>query len=102
MAEHPLQDKVVAVVGASGALGGLIARGAAERGAHLVLVGRDEARLKEAGIEATVTGREKHIFSIYKKMVEKHLSFSEVLDIYGFRVIVKDCLLYTSPSPRDS
>ncbi len=47
-------------------------------------------RLGSAGIEATVTGREKHIFSIYKKMAEKHLSFSQVLDIYGFRVTVRD------------
>ncbi len=47
-----------------------------------------KARLADAGIQAQVTGREKHIFSIYKKMVEKHLSFSEVLDIYGFRVVV--------------
>jgi GTP pyrophosphokinase len=47
-------------------------------------------RLAEARIEATVTGREKHIFSIYKKMIEKRLSFTEVLDIYGFRVIVND------------
>jgi GTP diphosphokinase / guanosine-3',5'-bis(diphosphate) 3'-diphosphatase len=47
-------------------------------------------RLPAAGIEAVVTGREKHIYGIYKKMLEKHLSFSQVLDIYGFRVIVKD------------
>lgn len=47
-------------------------------------------KLKEAGLDAEVTGREKHLYSIYMKMVEKHLSFSEVLDIYGFRVIVKD------------
>ncbi len=47
-------------------------------------------RLAKGGIEATVTGREKHIFSIYKKMAEKHLSFSQVLDIYGFRVTVRD------------
>jgi GTP diphosphokinase / guanosine-3',5'-bis(diphosphate) 3'-diphosphatase len=47
-------------------------------------------RLPEAGIEAQVTGREKHIYSIYKKMHEKKLSFSQVLDIYGFRVVVKD------------
>src|SRR5262245_27199369 len=47
-------------------------------------------RLAEAGIEATVSGREKHIYSIYKKMIEKQLSFTEVLDIYGFRVIVSD------------
>ena len=47
-------------------------------------------RLPEAGIEAEVTGREKHVYSIYKKMLEKNLSFSQVLDIYGFRVVVKD------------
>ena len=37
-----------------------------------------------------MTGREKHIYSIYRKMIEKHLSFSEVHDIYGFRVVVTD------------
>ncbi len=47
-------------------------------------------RLKEFGVEATVTGREKYLSSIYKKMLEKRISFSEVLDIYGFRIIVKD------------
>ncbi|SDY28536.1 bifunctional (p)ppGpp synthetase/guanosine-3',5'-bis(diphosphate) 3'-pyrophosphohydrolase [Nitrosomonas sp. Nm33] len=47
-------------------------------------------RLKDAGVDAIVTGREKHLYSIYKKMLEKHLSFSEVLDIYGFRVLVRD------------
>ena len=48
------------------------------------------ARLPEANIEAQVSGREKHLYSVYRKMTEKHLSFSQVLDIYGFRVIVKD------------
>ncbi len=47
-------------------------------------------RLQEAGIEAQATGREKHLYSIYKKMLEKSLSFSEVLDVYGFRITVKD------------
>ncbi len=47
-------------------------------------------RLEAAGLDAEVTGREKQLYSIYKKMAEKHLTFSEVLDIYGFRVIVKD------------
>ena len=46
--------------------------------------------LPEAGIEAEVMGREKHLYSIYRKMRQKHLSFSQVLDIYGFRVIVND------------
>ncbi len=48
------------------------------------------AKLHEAGLDAKVSGREKHLYSIYHKMVEKHLTFSEVLDIYGFRVVVKD------------
>ena len=49
-----------------------------------------EQRLPECGIEAQVQGREKNLYSIYRKMREKHLSFSQVLDIYGFRIIVKD------------
>lgn len=46
--------------------------------------------LHEAGIDTKVNGREKQLYSIYKKMVEKHLTFSEIFDIYGFRVVVKD------------
>jgi GTP pyrophosphokinase len=44
--------------------------------------------LPAAGIEAEVSGREKSLYSIYTKMSEQKKSFSEVLDIYGFRVIV--------------
>jgi GTP pyrophosphokinase len=47
-------------------------------------------RLAEANIDAIVTGREKNLYSIYKKMQDKNLSFSKVQDIYAFRVIVKD------------
>jgi len=47
-------------------------------------------RLAEHHIEAEVTGREKNIYSIYKKMQSKSLAFAEVLDIYGFRVLVND------------
>jgi len=47
-------------------------------------------RLAEMGIEAEVSGREKHLYSIYRKMMEKTHSFSQVFDIYGFRVVVKD------------
>ena len=47
-------------------------------------------RLADSGIEAMVHGREKHVYSTYRKMIEKHLSFSEVHDIFGCRVIVKD------------
>ena len=45
--------------------------------------------LKKAGIPSvTLTSREKHLYSIYKKMLDKHLSFSEIMDVYGFRIIV--------------
>ena len=47
-------------------------------------------KLHESNIEAGVFGREKSLYSIYHKMVDKHLSFSQVLDIYGFRIIVRD------------
>jgi GTP pyrophosphokinase len=47
-------------------------------------------RLAEASIQADVTGREKDIYSIYQKMQSKSLAFAEVLDIYGFRVLVDD------------
>lgn len=39
-------------------------------------------------IEAQVYGREKNLYNIHQKMVSKHLKFEEVLDIYGFRVVV--------------
>jgi GTP pyrophosphokinase len=47
-------------------------------------------RLQEHGIDAAVQGREKHLYSIYRKMQEKRLSFAKVLDVFGFRIIVKD------------
>lgn len=47
-------------------------------------------RLEENHIKAEVKGREKHLYGIYKKMQSKHLAFSQVLDIYGFRVLVDD------------
>ena len=46
------------------------------------------AALADADIIATVTGREKTVYSVYRKMKEKHNSFSQVFDIYGMRVLV--------------
>ncbi len=66
----------------------------AARGNRREVVGKIQQAIKErmaeAKIEAEVMGREKHLFGIYRKMRGKSLSFSQVLDIYGFRVIVKD------------
>ncbi|HVY53779.1 MAG TPA: RelA/SpoT family protein, partial [Gammaproteobacteria bacterium] len=45
--------------------------------------------LKKGNIPSWVlAGREKHLYSIYKKMHDRHLSFSEIMDVYGFRVVV--------------
>ena len=48
------------------------------------------SRLAESGIKAQVIGREKHLYSIYRKMQNKELMFNEVMDIYAFRIIVGD------------
>lgn len=44
--------------------------------------------LGKAGIDGTVTGRQKHLYSIYRKMLEKHRSLSEIADVFGFRLIM--------------
>lgn len=45
--------------------------------------------LKQAGVEAVVKGRPKHLYSIYKKMVLQELSFDELYDLTGLRVVVE-------------
>ncbi|OIQ96913.1 bifunctional (p)ppGpp synthase/hydrolase SpoT [mine drainage metagenome] len=47
-------------------------------------------QLASMSIDAEVSGREKHLYSIYRKMTSKATPFSQVYDIYGFRVVVKD------------
>ena len=47
-----------------------------------------EATLVQEGHDVAVLGREKHVYSIYKKMKSKRKSFSEIMDIYAFRIIV--------------
>lgn len=49
-----------------------------------------EGRLTEAGIACRVSGREKHLYSIYCKMHLKEQRFHSIMDIYAFRVIVKE------------
>ncbi|MGH9215923.1 MAG: RelA/SpoT family protein [Acidimicrobiales bacterium] len=51
-------------------------------------------RLAELGITAEVTGRPKHLYSIYEKMVVKDREFDDIFDLVGMRVVVesvKDC-----------
>ncbi len=50
--------------------------------------------LAEAGLKVEVSGREKHPYSIWKKMAERHVSFEQITDIMAFRVLtdsVEDC-----------
>ena len=49
-----------------------------------------QRRLRDNRVHAEVYGREKHLYSIYRKMREKHVSFAQVLDVFGFRIIVPD------------
>ena len=45
-------------------------------------------RLRQEGLEAQVLGRDKHIYSVYRKMRAKRLPLDQVLDVYGVRVLV--------------
>lgn len=51
-----------------------------------------EKAFADVGLAVRIAGREKTLYSIYRKMDEKHLSFAQVTDIYGFRVIVPSVL----------
>ncbi len=64
------------------------------RGNRRVVLGDIERaiqqRLVHDGLDGRVIGREKHIYSIYRKMRRKHTSLAEVADVYAFRIIVDD------------
>ncbi len=66
----------------------------AARGNRKEVIGRIlddiQKRLKAYNIKAEVSGREKNESSIHRKMLKKHTSFSQINDIYAFRIIVKD------------
>lgn len=47
-------------------------------------------RLEQVNIISRIYGREKNIYSIYRKMKEKRLQFEEVFDVFAFRLVVKD------------
>jgi GTP pyrophosphokinase/guanosine-3',5'-bis(diphosphate) 3'-pyrophosphohydrolase len=55
-----------------------------------------ERAFADAKIKAKVSGREKTVYSIYRKMREKHAGFAQVSDVFGFRIVVptqNDCYL---------
>jgi GTP pyrophosphokinase len=73
----------------------LVAQQRAERESYVKDAGRFLAEeLKQVGIEAQISGRAKHFYSIYTKMTKKGREFNEILDLTAMRVIVgsvKDC-----------
>jgi GTP pyrophosphokinase/guanosine-3',5'-bis(diphosphate) 3'-pyrophosphohydrolase len=59
-------------------------------GAVALVSGEIATKLERAGIAARVFGREKSPYSIWRKLQRKHVGFSQLSDIYAFRVIVED------------
>ena len=58
------------------------------------IIGDVGTKLKETGIEATIYGRIKHFFSIYRKMVNQNKTLDEIYDLFAIRILVKslnDC-----------
>ena len=49
-----------------------------------------EKTLAEEGIDGEVSGREKHLYSVYRKMAEKKRTLNDIVDVFGFRIIVDD------------
>ena len=65
---------------------------ASVRGHHKQLIDDIRTQLGDCllkdGVHATVIGREKHLYSIYQKMRSKNISFTEIMDVFAFRIIV--------------
>ena len=51
---------------------------------------RLQAAMAEAGIEGTVYGRQKNLYSIYRKMALKQRSLSDIADVFGFRLVMRN------------
>ncbi len=79
-AKHPMRSKMIqkAVKAARGNRSELVDK----------ISDAVKKRLKEEGLKGRVMGREKHLYSIYRKMKEQKKSFNQIMDVYGFRIIV--------------
>lgn len=64
------------------------ARGNRKRILSLIETSLHDALMKKQLSSSVINGREKHLYSIYRKMRNKHIPFNEIMDVYAFRIIV--------------
>ncbi len=95
--KHEIEDRCFAVLYPRiyGEIMGLMERRAPQRDAYIEkTIAEAVGSLEDAGIKAEVTGRPKHVYSIYRKMVEGGRPFEEIYDLIGIRIItgeLRDC-----------
>jgi GTP diphosphokinase / guanosine-3',5'-bis(diphosphate) 3'-diphosphatase len=95
--KHEFEDRCFAILypGPNAEIHAKLAEAAPEREAFIEkMVEEIAGMLADAGIEAEVTGRPKHQFSIYRKMMEQNRPFDDIHDLIGIRVITestRDC-----------
>ncbi|MFP4154257.1 MAG: RelA/SpoT family protein [Halothiobacillaceae bacterium] len=81
MAQHPLRYRVLAQA---------VKKARGNRNEVMQEIQhRFESRFAEEGLDAQVQAREKRLYSIYRKMAQKQLPFSEVFDVFAVRIVVK-------------
>jgi len=95
--KHEFEDRCFAILypGPNAEIQAKLAEAAPERQAFIEKMTTEiEGLLIDAGIEAEVTGRPKHQYSIYRKMLEENRPFEEIHDLIGIRIITpntRDC-----------
>jgi guanosine-3',5'-bis(diphosphate) 3'-pyrophosphohydrolase len=95
--KHEFEDRCFAILypGPNAEIQAKLADAAPEREAFIEkMVAEISGMLTDAGIEAEVTGRPKHQFSIYRKMMEQNRPFDDIHDLIGIRIITdttRDC-----------
>jgi len=95
--KHEFEDRCFAILypGPNAEIEAKLAEAAPEREAFIEkMVAEISGMLSDAGIEADVTGRPKHQFSIFRKMMEQNRPFEDIHDLIGIRIITattRDC-----------
>ncbi|MFV2001137.1 MAG: bifunctional (p)ppGpp synthetase/guanosine-3',5'-bis(diphosphate) 3'-pyrophosphohydrolase [Acidimicrobiia bacterium] len=91
--KHEMEEICFGVLfpGPKAEISAAVARRSPQRESYLEQVIDDVSKtLADAGIPAVITGRPKHLYSIYRKMVASGLAFEEIHDLIGIRIIVND------------